>query len=243
MATSTFFSFYSPSVSFRFPSFFFFFFEKMPRDPTNSLILTNLSQASLDSPNELVSLLSNENDLIELVILSKLSRIILICESASVAIRVKAVISQHMPHVNVSFSIKDNNFDINKAELDSATTGYQEKTYLELPHDLNLKRFLISPPMSPQGEWNDWGKMEEGPNQVDIYSPEELSNLLWQRLGNTSMVEKVHLEPKTGRTIDLEIEPELLFNGIDNGVPAIILDKADHELVEEKLPKTSMPPV
>ncbi|CAK9440248.1 uncharacterized protein LODBEIA_P43480 [Lodderomyces beijingensis] len=225
------------------------------RSPTNSLILTNLDETAFEDPRRLIEQLPDDY-LIEVVCLPKLSRVVLICESSTAAKNIKAKFDNNLisHSVKTSFSIKDNKFQVSKRDL-STVSIRADKSYLELPDDLDSKRFLISPPMSPQSEWNHWDRREDDPNDRAIYSPEELSNLLWERLGNTSMVRKYQedadeVQDQDGDgdaakrpTINLEVEPELLFEGIDNDVPAIILDKADNQLLNEKLPKTSMPPV
>ncbi|KAI5962923.1 RCN1 [Candida pseudojiufengensis] len=223
----------------------------MPRSPTNTLLLTNLSDEFLIDPHPLIDFISDLQYLVELIVLSKLSRIVIICETSTVAKILKEKITSWNNSIKVSFTIRDNKFDLKKQELDKATANFNnEINYLELPHDLDSKRFLISPPMSPQSEWNDYNKTEEGPNEIAIYSPEELSNLLWERLGGfeSELVRKFQNdeEPKINQDvkfINYKIEPELLFQDVDNGVPAIILDKIDDlQDIDEKLPKTSMPP-
>lgn len=84
--------------------------------------------------------------------------------------------------------------------------------------------------MSPH-DWDHWDKLEEGPNEKAIYSPEDLSSLLWERLGG-NMVRKYQDDSN-------QVREEVLYN--EEGVPAIVLDKSENEVLEEKLPKTSMP--
>lgn len=206
----------------------------MPRSPTNTLIITNLSDRLLQSPHELIEFISGTHDLVQLIVLPKFGRFILICESSRVAQSMKDLLA-HDPKwkaLRISYSIKDNRFELNKRDLLDATAGedYSQMNYLELPHDLNLKRFLISPPMSPH-DWDHWDKLEEGPNEKAIYSPEDLSSLLWERLGG-NMVRKYQDDSN-------QVREEVLYN--EEGVPAIVLDKSENEVLEEKLPKTSMP--
>lgn len=204
----------------------------MPRSPTNTLIITNLSESLLLDPRELIDLISGTHDLAQLIVLPKFGRFILICESSRVAQSMKTLLANEWPSLRVSYSIKDNRFELNKQDLLDAAVGedYSQKSYLELPHDLNLKRFLISPPMSPH-DWDHWDKLEEGPNEKAIYSPEDLSSLLWERLGG-NMVRKYQDDSE-------QVREEVLYR--EEGVPAIVLDKSDNEVREEKLPKTSMP--
>lgn len=84
--------------------------------------------------------------------------------------------------------------------------------------------------MSPH-DWDHWDKLEEGPNEKAIYSPEDLSSLLWERLGD-NMVRKYQDDSN-------QVREEVLYN--EEGVPAIVLDKSENDVLEEKLPKTSMP--
>ncbi|KAG5419630.1 RCN1 [Candida metapsilosis] len=204
----------------------------MPRSPTNTLIITNLSESLLSDPRELIDLISGTHDLAQLIVLPKFGRFILICESSRVAQSMKTLLANEWPSLRVSYSIKDNRFELNKQDLLDAAVGedYSQKSYLELPHDLNSKRFLISPPMSPH-DWDHWDKLEEGPNEKAIYSPEDLSSLLWERLGG-NMVRKYQDDSE-------QVREEVLYR--EEGVPAIVLDKSDNEVREEKLPKTSMP--
>ncbi|KAI3407119.1 hypothetical protein KGF56_000107 [Candida oxycetoniae] len=214
------------------------------RRPTNSLILTNLEEKVLENPQELIDFLCEDEDyIVEFICLCKLSRIVLICETSSIAQSIKQKIGNDMRwrYIKVSFSMKDNAFDVSKQDLEVGRR--EDKNYLELPHDLDVKRFLISPPMSPRSGWDNWNKTEEGPNEKAIYSPEELSEILWERLGGEESKLVRRYNETSRETINYEIERELLFEGIENGVPAIVLDSVGKCEVEENMPKTSMPPV
>ncbi|KAI5962786.1 RCN1 [Candida theae] len=206
----------------------------MPRSPTNTLIITNLNDDLLQDPRELIDFISSTHDLVQLIVLPRFNRFILICGSSRVAQSMKNLLANdpNWKSLRVSYSIKDNRFELNKQDLLDAAIGeeYSQVGYLELPHDLNSKRFLISPPMSPH-DWDHWDKVEEGPNEKAIYSPEDLSSLLWERLGD-NMVRKYQDDSK-------QVREEVLYD--EDGVPAIILDKSENEVQEEKLPKTSMP--
>ncbi|KAK6202827.1 uncharacterized protein RJT21DRAFT_118903 [Scheffersomyces amazonensis] len=119
--------------------------------------------------------------------------------------------------------------------------------YLELPSEAGSRRFLISPPISPHAEWNDFEREEDAPNKKAIHSPSELSHLLWERLGgfDSSVVRKYQgddedneqelyqeqeNQPPLNEVIDsptqydLNQNPEVLFEDRDRDVPAIILD-------------------
>ncbi|KAI5956702.1 RCN1 [Candida jiufengensis] len=234
----------------------------MPRSPTNTLIITNLKDELLLNPHPLIDFISKSSYLVELIVLSKLSRIVIICESIEISESLKNKLLKWDSSIKISFTIKDNKFDLKRSDLDKALQQEinTEINYLELPNDLDSKRFLISPPMSPQSEWNDWHKIEDGPNEKSIYSPEELSNLLWERLGGfeSELVRKFQnddnnnnenqsIQPEKeiddNKFINYKIEPELLFKDVENGVPAIILDKSDNSKINDTIiPKTFMPP-
>lgn len=241
----------------------------MTRHPTNTLILTNLDKPSLTDPSHLLSYISNHNNnLVELILLTNLSRILIICESNTIATEIAHLLLQSpwSHSIKISYSLRDNKFNLNQSDLTINQQVNQDMQYLELPCEAGSRRFLISPPLSPPPEWDHWDKVEEGPNQKTFYSPEELSHLLWERLGgfDGQFVRKYQGETANGDSeskrriptdaINIKREPELLFQDIEqSGVPAIILDttnNADVEYEEETsgirpptpLPKTSMPP-
>ncbi|KAK7687376.1 hypothetical protein QCA50_009241 [Cerrena zonata] len=117
------------------------------------------------------------------------------------------------------------------------------KQYLELPLELGSRRFLISPPLSPPAEWDHWDKVEEGPSDK-TFPTDELTNLLWERLEDNDYTH----HSKDNLVVDLNMKPEVLFEDIDNGVPAIVLDTVNNRgphTLSAKLrpPKTSLPPL
>ncbi|KAL6670353.1 calcineurin inhibitor [Candidozyma auris] len=207
----------------------------MPRQPTNTLIVSRLSGEAKENPAVLAGFLAEQGIQVELVSLPKLERYIIICGTL------------------IDFSLKDNHSAILGEEnwaLKAADTQY-----LELPSESGSRRFLISPPLSPQGEWNDYDKVEEGPNQTAVYSPEELSHLLWDRFGgfDSTHVKKYKEESEDeeeeiendGEVYDISQQPQVLFENIDNGVPAIVVDSVRHQKSRRTppLPKTAMPPM
>lgn len=228
------------------------------RQPTNTLILTELDSSLLNNPSNLLEYISqHNNNLIELIVLIKFSRILIICESSSIATDILNLLKSSPFNIRISYSLRDNKFNLNQSDL---TINHldQDMQYLELPSEAGSRRFLISPPLSPPAEWDHWDKVEEGPNQKTLYSPEELSHLLWERLGgfdsefvrrfqgdegidqggdlitnngnNGISKRKVKL-PSTA--INIKREPELLFQDIkENGVPAIILDTTNNADIE-----------
>lgn len=226
------------------------------RSPTNTLILTNVSEEVLKDPSLLVNFLSHKKHLIELVALERLQRIIIICETSITATEIAEYIAQspQWHNIRISYSLKGNQYTrLNREVWDKDLQ--QEKDYLELPAEIASKRFLISPPLSPPAEWDLWDKVEEGPNQQTIHSPEDISHLLWERFGGfeSSDVKKVYPgssdQEESKADSPAKYEPAVLFKDIDNGVPAIVLDSAQNESPEiaknqpsRTLGKTSMPP-
>lgn len=259
------------------------------RPPSNTLIITNVSDEVLNEPQEFIKFLSQDHKYcIQLISLIKFGRIILVCESKDIAIEVKNRInkSSQWCHFKISFSIRDNDYvtshptlcpnqDHDEIEdiVNSLNLTSDDATidYLELPLDLGSRRFLISPPRSPPPDWDHWDRVEEGPNEKPIYSSEDISHLLWQKLGgmDSSIVRKYQHEDENGHghahvhvhdqvdeessiqkddeEVDIKIKPEVLFEGLQEGVPAIIIDPA--KLLPRKnksgssvIPKTAIPP-
>ncbi|EGW30306.1 uncharacterized protein SPAPADRAFT_63157 [Spathaspora passalidarum NRRL Y-27907] len=212
------------------------------RRPTNTLILTKLPHSLLVDPQELLDQLHGY--LIEVIVLSRFQRILLICESATISQYIREILPKSFPDITISYSICDNAFKLNNHDrtvIDTQFDDMVEKQYLELPSEKASRRFLISPPLSPPSGWDHWDKVEEGPNQQTVYSFEELSHLLWQRLGDQ---EEVVTKVQGVDRVNVKKEPELLFKDIEHiGVPAIILDSIDGDISDETLiPKTSLPP-
>lgn len=220
----------------------------MPRTPTNSLIIHCLDLQLQEDPNYLARLLASPNFNLELVHLPKFNRYILVCASATVAIEVKAYLTSALAtKAVVDYSIRDNPSLTLQDNLWCLQSDHLD--YLELPLEDGSRRFLILPPLSPHSEWDDYHKEEEGPNKKSVYSPEELSHLLWDRLGgfDSHRVRKFQLD-----TSDDEIEmvekhfdisnPEVLFENIDKDVPAIVVDSVRNQGPRMTMPKTTMPP-
>ncbi|CAI5760702.1 unnamed protein product [Candida verbasci] len=221
----------------------------MARKATNTLILTNLQPELLYAPKALIQYIQNKNYLIQLIVLVKFSRILIISETPTISKEIFKHLQDSKFDFNISYSLKDNYFSFNSSDLDEIIGC--EKEYLELPNDLESRRFLISPPLSPHSEWNDWNKLEDGPNEKSVYSPNELSHLLWERLGGfeSDIVKKFHkLEDKNEEEeddddeVDISTEPELLFKDIENGVPAIILNPTNNKESDQPMPRTTLPP-
>lgn len=208
------------------------------KGPTNTLILTNVLEGVLQNPQPLIEFLSQSNFVIELVSLTKFQRILVICENVLEALDIKRMIEKanSWNGLKISFSMKDNEFG---KDMDHFVGG-DHVDYLELPLESGSRRFLISPPESPAPGWDQWNKVEEGPNKTSVYSPEELSHLLWERLGGFDSTKvKKYTQPEE---VDIYRKPEILFQDIDNGVPAIMLDSVGGEARGAKFGKTMMPP-
>lgn len=220
----------------------------MARTPTNTLILTKLSPELLRDPQTLVQLLVSRNFNVELVTLPKFERYLVICASPVVAMQVREHLAAELGNkIQIGFSLKDNHLALLEDEL-WCIQG--EKDYLELPLQEGSRRFLILPPLSPHSEWEDFGREEEGPNTKAVYSPEDLSHLLWDRFGgfDSSKVRKFYNDDSEDEdeTIDISDKPHILFEDIDNGVPAIVVDSVTNQVKRSpKIPflRTSMPPL
>lgn len=228
----------------------------MTRAPTNSLILTKLDQSLLADPQILVDLLVSRNFNVELVFLPKFARFIVVCGSGLVAAQVREFLIDNLTNMlSVSYSIKDNRLEILDDQLWLLESEKGDPTFLELPLEEGTRRFLILPPLSPHTEWSDYGKEEEGPNKKAVYSPQELSHLLWDRFGgfDSSTVKRFNVEESDEENenteldtdyVDISKAPEVLFEDIHSGVPAIVVDSVRNQKKGPKppLPKTSMPP-
>lgn len=223
----------------------------MHRSPTNTLIVTKLDKALQLDPDVVAQLLASRNFCVELVYLPKFLRYIIICASPLVAAMVREFLGPALgSRAHVSYSIRDNHLKLLEEDLWAVQTDKTD--YLELPSEEGSRRFLILPPLSPQSEWNDYHKEEEGPNAKSIYSPEKLSHLLWDRLGgfDSGVVRRFQLEEDDENSddedgaIDISSEPQILFENIDNGVPAIVVDSVTNQGKKAKgrLPKTAIPP-
>lgn len=218
--------------------------------PTNTLILTKVLDETLDDPRELLTFLSQENNhIIELVLLPKFGRVLVVCDTEQSAQYIRQMIlsSSTWGKLSVSFSMRSNNFSKEMTKWLAAKTGEEqpELDFLELPLEDGSKRFLISPPLSPPPEWDLWDKVEEGPNQKAVYSADDISHLLWERLGGlqSSTVRK-YQETDESKSYDMKRDPEVLFQDIHNGAPAIVLDGLGPEKkADVKIAKTAMPPI
>lgn len=183
--------------------------------------------------------IAKHNHIVELIALPRFQRLLVICENTRVSAQIAALLQQDFGF-GVSYSIRD----VPLAVTAGPQYAENDKDYLELPLEDGSRRFLISPPLSPPAEWDHWDKVEEGPNQQAVHSPQELSHLLWERLGSTSSNQVRRLHGQSA-PVDLDIEPMLLFENIDNGVPAIILDSAENEQPKTQgitVARTPMPP-
>lgn len=234
----------------------------MPRSPTNSLILTNLDESLEKTPEDIVELISSQGFNVELVSLPRFGRIIVICISAVVANLLRDYLVEKLgSRARISFSMRDNNLKLLDDNL--WVLEAEDIEFLELPLEDGSRRFLILPPLSPHSEWNDFHKVEEGPNKKAVYSPNELSHLLWDRLGgfDSSQVRKYQDAEGTGSesndesdttklneneaaVFDLTNKPEILFEDIENGAPAIVIDRVSNQkkTTPGVLPKTAIPP-
>lgn len=228
------------------------------RSPTDTIILTGLLLEFIKEPTPLLHYLSQSKREIELIALPKFHRILLVCSSREDSkstfedlANLSTQDSDLYGNLSISYSIKDNDLLKNANNI----TSNIPVEYLELPLEHESRRFLISPPLSPPAEWDHWHKTEDGPNKQSIPSPQELSHLLWERLGgfDSDHVRKYSLEQSESPDIihNVANQPEILFQNIDNGVPAIVLDSANENQTNKsnnlksapKLAKTAMPPV
>lgn len=233
-----------------------------PRAPSNTLIVTNVDDHTLSHPEEFIGfLVQNHKNCIQLISLIKFGRIILVCEDKYVAINVKESLleSSEWSNLKISYSIRDNEY-FNLLSGTEDDDGAIPMDYLELPLEVGSKRFLISPPRSPPPDWDQWDKVEEGPNRKAIYSPEDVSHLLWQKLGgmDSSIVRKYQEEQledddsfynqHRDNEVDIKTHREVLFEGLDDGIPAIIIDSDQSVPRKTKtppasIPKTALPPM
>lgn len=220
----------------------------MTRAPTNSLVIYRLDSHLLTDPGYLARLLASRNFNLELVHLPKFLRYILVCASSTVATEVKKYLESTLgTKAVVDYCIKDN--PSLTLQNDLWCLDSDRLDYLELPLEEGTRRFLILPPLSPHTEWDDYHKTEDGPNKQSVYSPEELSHLLWDRLGgfDSTRVRKFHLEdsddePEDGeQCLDIS-NPQVLFENIDKDVPAIVVDSVKNQGPRKIMPKTALPP-
>lgn len=168
----------------------------MKRNPTNTLILTNIPVSLYDDPQPLIKYLTQRQEhVIELTVLSNFQRFLIRCESAKIATEIKQIIENSLDFnsFKISYSLKDNK------------SGPQ---FLEIPKELEMKRFLISPPGSPHAEWDNWDKVEEGPNEQNIH------DYLWDKLGKLSDDEDTDDENNNNNKV----------NETKIQVPTIVLD-------------------
>lgn len=232
----------------------------MTRSPTNSLIVTRLEPELLKNPTIIADLLGSRSFTVELVFLPKFARYIIICASSQVASQVRHFLEENLEsRAQISFSIKDNRLALLEDQLWLLRSEENDPTtYLELPLEDGTRRFLISPPLSPHSEWDDFEKEEEGPNTKAVYSPQELSHLLWDRFGGfeSSRVRRFDIDSDNSEDdvdeseddasyVDISEKPQVLFEDIHNGVPAIVVDSVKNQKkgVKQPLPKTAMPPM
>lgn len=221
----------------------------MPRKPTNTLIVSRLPDSLKNDPQVLVDLLAAQSLQVELISLPKFERYIIICGTMALAIYVRDYLSSSLEKgISIGFSLKDNHLRL--LEDENWTLKAEDTQFLELPLEEGSRRFLILPPLSPQSEWDDYHKVEEGPNEKAIYSPDELSHLLWDRFGgfDSSHVRRYQedeSDDEEGELLDIKQQPEVLFENIDNGVPAIVVDSVRNQKSKRTppLPKTAMPPM
>ncbi|PVH15369.1 uncharacterized protein CXQ87_003208 [Candidozyma duobushaemuli] len=210
----------------------------MPRKPTNTLIVSRLPESLKNNPQPLVDLLAAQSLQVELISLPKFERYIIICGTMALAIYVRDYLSSNIEKgLNISFSLKDNHSRL--LEDENWTLKAEDTQFLELPSEEGSR-----------SEWDDYNKVEEGPNEKAIYSPDELSHLLWDRFGgfDSSHVRRYQedeSDEEEGELLDIKQQPEVLFENIDNGVPAIVVDSVRNQKSKRTppLPKTAMPPM
>lgn len=212
----------------------------MVRLPTNTLIITQANDDLLRDPQPLLHFLAEHEKNCELISLNRFGRILLICEDLNIARDILNLLktSKEFNHIKVTYSIQDN-------EVGPKYEVQKTVEYLELPSEDGSRRFLISPPLSPPAEWDHWDRAEEGPNKQAVYDPDELSHLLWERLGGVDSHEVRKYDRKNEKKRDLKVEPQVLFEDITNGVPVIVLDRIVDEEPQPKkhFDKTPLPPI
>ncbi|WPK25607.1 hypothetical protein PUMCH_002928 [Australozyma saopauloensis] len=225
----------------------------MPRTKTNSLILSDLQGSIASDPQEVAKALADAGFQSELVFLPRFKRYIVICLTKDMSEKAKHFLEQQFEGAaKVSYSLRDNPLLM---PFDGTWALKLETTdYLELPLEEGSKRFLILPPLSPQSEWDDYGKTEEGPNKKAIYSPDELAHLLWDRLGGfeSTQVRRFEVEEERPEDVLATEKPifdiagleEILFEDIPAGLPAIVVDKVSNRApqIRRAMPKTAIPP-
>lgn len=235
----------------------------MIRNPTNSLILTHLHDDLASDPQSLARILAEHGAPSELVYLPRFKRYIIICHSTQDAQDTKTFLARALgDRAHVSYSLRDNALNLPYDGSWALKAGTGDTDYLEVPLEEGTKRFLILPPMSPQSEWDNYDQVEEGPNKKSIYSPDELSYLLWDRLGgfDSTQVRRfeeelsddtsdVDMGPRSAAKGDLPVydfyeKEHILFELIPDGLPAIVVDKVSNRDPHPKksIPKTSIPP-
>lgn len=239
------------------------------RDPTNTLIITK-AELLMQEPQPLIDLLYNNGLIAEMVTLPKLDRILVVCQTESLAQEASQLVKGEWPDLSVTYSF---------LSLDqSVEENNQNNQQLQVPEDTNARRFLILPPALPPPEWDHWHRVEEGPHPHAIYDPEDMAHMLWERLGgfDSSMVRR--FRPDLALDLDLSLDadvdldtnlakylrppskaqslhdfkqhPEILFSGIKDNMPAIMLDTVSGQQTERQEPlqetrpfaRTSLPP-
>ncbi|KAG7191494.1 uncharacterized protein KQ657_003089 [Scheffersomyces spartinae] len=216
--------------------------------PSNTIIVTNISDELIRDPQPLVDFLLLYPYTIKATSLFRFQRIILQCHSVEDAEKVFLLLLENFPQFTFTYSRIDNNHD----EVDS----------LPLPDNSETRRFLISPPVSPPPEWDHWDKVEERPHSKPIHAPEELEHLLWMKLGDQHE-HKEHKQsdlssptqssnsPSMRKIFDLDhghLKPHtrVLYEG-NGDLPMILLDSIEDTGIDIKLKKplvkTGMPPI
>lgn len=208
--------------------------------PSNTIIVTNVADDLIKDPQPLVDFLLLYPYTIRATSLFRFHRIILHCQCVEDAEKVFVLLLENFPHFTFTYSRIDNQFD----EIES----------LPLPDDSQMRRFLISPPVSPPPEWDHWDKVEEQPHSKPIYSPEDLESLLWMKLGalhDNDNDSEQHLSPADNSVRKVfddtqKLETHVLYKH-NNDVPVILLDSIGDVDIDLKLKKpiakTGMPPV
>ena len=109
------------------------------RNPTNTLILTNVASGILNDPSPLVEFLSKKNYTIELVALPKFGRILVICDITenSQEVLQSLKLSSEWGYLGITYSIRDNHWSI---------LGFRRRFICQ---QSGLKRLL----RTPAGRW------------------------------------------------------------------------------------------
>lgn len=224
-------------------------------DPTNTLILTGFSPEELLDKDIIQSLqkqiIDNTpgDETIQFSILKLFKRILIVFEKIESSERLYKILKEC--GFGVGFS-SQNNYD----DFILTPDGYKFDTreYLHLPS--HGTTFIISPPPSPPPGWIS--TFEEPPEKRSIYSPEQLSELLYKRVedGKIQKLFNVIEEGDTNTPYEKQtkqkeepVDQKVLLQTNNITSPIIVLEAPENEELRlhtddrKPAPKVAMPPV